>query len=279
MLQAHPAAQLQPFTGFRIEHAMMPAGMRNLPTLQEHRLKIHAGSPVNGACSRQRFLYTRGDIDIQPAGYFDTWQEFQSSTSLIVHVPKALLRYAAEDLELDPDAIQLDSRHQVRDARLEHIAWTLDADHREQQPNGSLFTEALGLALAVHLIRNYQSGTARAAGTHASRAHGLSAAQVQRVREYVEEHLDEPLSIERLARIAAMSASHLKCQFKRATGFPVHEYVIRQRVERARLLLMGSDLPISQIALETGFSHQSHMARAIRRVLGVRPKLLRSHQS
>src|SRR5688572_14301818 len=107
MLQIHPAAQLQPFAGFRVEHNTTPAGVLHLPTLPEPRLKIHVGSPVRGACSKHRFLYTRGDIDIQPAGYFDTWQEFQSSTFLVVHVPGALLRYAAEDLELDPDATRL----------------------------------------------------------------------------------------------------------------------------------------------------------------------------
>jgi AraC family transcriptional regulator len=276
MLRTHSAAQLQPFAGFRVEHATTPAGMLTLPLLHEHRLKIHAGTPVRGACSKHRFLYTRGDIDIQPAGYFDTWQEFQSSTSLIVHLPKPLLQYAAEDMQLDADAIQLDAQHQVRDARLEHIAWSLDADRREQQPNGSLFTESLGLALAAHLLRNYQLGTERSVCVHASRSRGLSAARLRRVREFIEEHLDEPLSIERLARVAAISASHLKSQFKRATGFPVHEYVVRQRVQRAKMLLTGSDLPLSQIALEAGFSHQSHMARAVRRVLGVRPKLLRN---
>ncbi|WP_224249360.1 helix-turn-helix transcriptional regulator [Hyalangium gracile] len=69
-----------------------------------------------------------------------------------------------------------------------------------------------------------------------------------------------------------ISASHLKTLFKRSTGLPVHEYVIQRRVERARSLLMRGELPAGQVALEAGFSHQSHMARCMRRVLGVTPK-------
>jgi AraC family transcriptional regulator len=59
--------------------------------------------------------------------------------------------------------------------------------------------------------------------------------------------------------------------FKRSFGVPVHEYVIQRRVERARTLLLRGALPASQVALDAGFSHQSHMARCMRRVLGITP--------
>jgi AraC family transcriptional regulator len=68
-----------------------------------------------------------------------------------------------------------------------------------------------------------------------------------------------------------VSASHFKTLFKRSTGLPVHEYVIQRRVERAKALLLRGELPASQVALEAGFAHQSHMARSMRRVLGVTP--------
>jgi AraC family transcriptional regulator len=57
---------------------------------------------------------------------------------------------------------------------------------------------------------------------------------------------------------------------------PLHQYVIRRRVERARLLLAQGDLPISQVAFAAGFTHQSHMARHVRRLLGVAPSDLLS---
>lgn len=261
-------------TGVRVELHTTAAGLLELPPLAEDRLKIHAGPPVRGACSAHRFLYTRGDIDIQPTGYSDRWQEFQPNTSLIVHLPRVLLMQAAEDLGVHPQRATLSPNHQVRDERIEHIAWALDAERRADHPNGSLFVESLGLALAIHLLCK-QGGRSGPAGEPSERT-SLSPTQIRRVTSFIEEHLDQNLSIARLARVAAISASHLKTVFKRAMGVPVHEYVIHRRVERARLLLTRGELPVSQVALETGFAHQSHMARSMRRVLGVTPRSLRA---
>jgi AraC family transcriptional regulator len=91
---------------------------------------------------------------------------------------------------------------------------------------------------------------------------------------FIEEHLDEDLSIARLAASAAISASHFKTLFKRTAGVPVHQYVLQRRVERARTLLAAGDLPASQAALAAGFAHQSHMARSMRRLLGVTPRAI-----
>jgi AraC family transcriptional regulator len=258
--------------GLRVELSTTSPGQLELPALAEHRLKIHAGPPVRGACSVHRFLYTRGDIDIQPAGYSDAWQEFQPNTSLIVHLSRGLLRRAAEDLALDPDRAVLEPQHQFRDPQIEHIAWALEADRRSAQRNGDLYTESLGLALAVHLLCRYRPRAALQHASMHSRERGLSPLQLRRVIAFIEEHLDQDLSIARLAGLAAISGSHFKTLFKRSVGVPVHEYVIQRRVEHASALLSQGDLPASEIALAAGFAHQSHMARAMRRVLGVTPR-------
>ncbi|MBA2673651.1 AraC family transcriptional regulator, partial [Ramlibacter sp.] len=103
---------------------------------------------------------------------------------------------------------------------------------------------------------------------------GLSPRQLRRVREHVDAHLAENLSLELLAGVAGLSPSHFKTLFKRSVGVPAYEYVIRQRVQRARALLLRRDLPASQVALEAGFAHQSHMARCMKRVLGLTPSAL-----
>lgn len=91
---------------------------------------------------------------------------------------------------------------------------------------------------------------------------------------FIEEHLDQPLSLAAIADVAGVSASHLKTLFRRSTGLPVHRYVVQRRVERARQLIVRGDLPASQVALAAGFAHQSHMARCLRRALGVTPSAL-----
>lgn len=224
---------------------------------------MHAGAPVRGACGHHRFHYTRGDVDLLPAGFADVWHEEDEGSSLMVELSPWLLRRAAEDMGLDPDRTGLELRHQFRDPQIEHIVWAVDAHHRAGQPSGVLYEESLGLALAVHLLGRF---TAQDRSPR-----GLSKPQLRRITDFIEENLQEKLSLEQVASVASVSASHLKTLFKRSTGLPVHEYVLQRRVERARALLQRGDLPASQVALEAGFSHQSHMARTMRRILGVTP--------
>lgn len=259
-----PPVAPRPHLGLRVDLRTFAPGIVELEAHGDHLLKVHVGAPVEGECStRQRFRYTRGDLDIHPAGDGDVWEVDQASTALEVQIPPSLLRRAAEDMGLDPDRSGLAPRHQFRDPQIEHIAWALDAERAAGHPSGRLYTESLGLALAVHLLGTYTAPIAL--------PRGLSRPQLRRVTGFIEAHLDQDLSLARLADVAGVSASHLKTLFRRSLGLPVHEYVIQRRVERAKALLVAGHLPASQVALEAGFSHQSHMARHMRRLLGVTP--------
>jgi AraC family transcriptional regulator len=94
------------------------------------------------------------------------------------------------------------------------------------------------------------------------------------VLAYIDAHLDHDLALDELAAVAGYSVSHFKPLFKAAVGVPVHGYVIERRVARARELLLAGRHTIAQVAIETGFTHQSHLARCMRRVLGVSPSQL-----
>ena len=154
----------------------------------------------------------------------------------------------------------------LRDSRIEHIAWALEAEQQAGFPSGRLYVDSLGVALAVHLLRSHSAP--------AEVRLGLSKAQLRRLTDYVEDHLDQDLSLEKLALVAEVSASHLKTLFKRSMGLPVHAYVIQRRVERAKALLLSGRRSVGEVALEAGFAHQSHLARCMRRILGVTPMSL-----
>jgi AraC family transcriptional regulator len=94
---------------------------------------------------------------------------------------------------------------------------------------------------------------------------------VRRIVEFVETNLDGSLTLEQLAEVAGMSIPHLTTLFRRTMGQSVHAYVMERRVQRARALLLERKMTIAQVALETGFAHQSHLARWMRRLLGVTP--------
>lgn len=250
----------------RIDYATVSPGRVDLAPSDEHRLCVHAGPPARGSCAHQRHLFTRGDINIFPAGHGSSWTDDDPASTVILSFSPTLLRRAAQDTGFDPDRAGLDLRHQLRDPQIEHVVWALDAEHRAGCPNGPLYTDSLGMALAIHLLGRYA-----ATPIVRSVAAGLSPAQRRRLTDYIESHLDQPLTLTHLATVADLSTSHLKTLFKRSMGWPVHEYIVRRRVERARTLFTDGDLPASQIALEAGFAHQSHMARCMRRVLGVMP--------
>ncbi len=252
--------------GLRVDFRTTMPGTVELGRTSEHRLKIHAGAPVRGKCEAHTFVYSRGDVDIHPAGYQDVWEEFDSNESIVLGLTPSLLQRAAHDIGIDAARIGLEPRFQFRDLQIEHLAWALETERRSGAPNGALYTECLGLALAIHLIGRYKSMIAV--------KRGLSRVQLRQVTAYIENNIEQDLSLATLAQIAHLSASHFKTMFKRSTGFAVHEYVIRRRVDRAKQLLTHGHLAASQVAAAAGFSHQSHMARAMRRVLGVTPSAI-----
>jgi AraC family transcriptional regulator len=252
--------------GLRVDFRTTKPGTVELGRTSEHRLKIHVGAPVRGRCEAHTFVYRRGDVDIHPAEYHDVWQEFDRNESIVLGLTPSLLQRAANDVGMDAARIALEPRFQFRDPQIEHVAWALETERRSGAPNGALYTECLGFALAIHLLGRYKSTIAI--------KRGLSRIQLHRVRAHIENNIAQDLSLAALAQIAHLSASHFKTMFKRSTGFAVHEYVIRRRVNRAKQLLTRSNLAASQIAAEVGFSHQSHMARAMRRVLGVTPSAI-----
>ena len=104
---------------------------------------------------------------------------------------------------------------------------------------------------------------------------GLAPRALQRVREYVEEHLSENIELETLADIAGLSKWHFARAFKQSVGTPPHFYLVQRRLERAQELLAETDLPLAQIALKIGFSDQSHFSRRFRTLLGLTPRSFR----
>ena len=152
----------------------------------------------------------------------------------------------------------------MRDPRIEHIGWAVKAELESPDPLGRLYGEGLGLALASHLLGNYVH--ARSSDSKFSRR------RLRRVMDFVREHLAEELSLAQLAELVKMSPSQFKVVFKRSTGLPVHQYVIRARVEYASELIARDKMPLSQIALQAGFANQSHMARCIKRLTGITPR-------
>jgi len=99
----------------------------------------------------------------------------------------------------------------------------------------------------------------------------LSPKRLKRVQDHIESHLDEPLTLADLARIACLSSHHFSRSFKQTIGIGPHRYLLQRRLERAKVLMRSSNMPIAQIAREAGFSDQSHLILVFRRATGTTP--------
>jgi AraC family transcriptional regulator len=139
------------------------------------------------------------------------------------------------------------------------------------QSGGRHYVETLAHALAAHVVRHY---------THTQPAEGpptgaLAPNQLRRALEYIREHLAEDLPLASISRAAGLSPFHFARRFKLATGLAPHQYLIHQRVERARHLLAHSATSLVEVAQQCGFCDQSHLTHHFRRIVGMTPRRFR----
>lgn len=230
-----------------------------------HRVTLHLSAATSTVCreSGLRFVRTRGDVDIlaaRAAGGFDAMADCSSLEALVA---PQLLQRVAEELGTRRASPVPGTRHMLRDRRLEHLLLALDLDQHAELPHGELFRESLELSLATALLLHEGCG--------APPAEQFTSQALQRVLDYIEANLDGQLTLECLARVGGLSRSGLQRAFRQAQGVAVHQFVVARRVERARSLVLQGRESLAEIALMSGFAHQSHMARWMRRVLRTTP--------
>jgi AraC family transcriptional regulator len=97
---------------------------------------------------------------------------------------------------------------------------------------------------------------------------------IHRAQAFIQAHLDQSLSLAQIAEQVNLSAFHLTRLFKQTTGQALHQYVIAQRLERARQLIAQGKLPLKAVASQVGFADQSHLTRHFRRAFGITPRAL-----
>lgn len=157
------------------------------------------------------------------------------------------------------------------DPLIEHLGLTLLAEADSATPSGRLYADSLIQTLTLHLLTNY--GTSRALVRSVSG--GLSGYKLRRAKEFIEEHLEDDLSLAEISAAAGLSQFHFARAFRRSTGSTPQQYVTQRRIERAKELLAKNDLPIVEVSLRTGFKNQSHFTSLFRKFTSLTPKMWR----
>ena len=258
-----------------------PPGLVEAQASDKVHVCIHAGPPVFAICrhgkEQHRGTTIYGDIDIIPPGTPASWELNGPDVDLILTLNQQLLRSAVQDSGEDPRYLEVRSRFQVRDPQIEHLGWALKAEMETGFPSGRLYLDSLASDLADRIVASHSSLSHTSNGN--GYKGGISRRKLRELLCFMEDNLSRDISLRQIAQVAGLSLSHFKTLFRQSLGMSPHRYLLRRRIDRATTLLLQSKLPISQIASETGFCHQSHLARHMRRITGLSPHQIRTNTS
>jgi AraC family transcriptional regulator len=197
------------------------------------------------------------------------WVRGQMHFMHLYFLPEHFTQRAVRELDREPREITLADRTYFENAQIASLCQSM-TDERWDDADGLLRTnetahEVLSLLLQSQGVSRNQAGLKG----------GLSVATRRRLRDYIDMHLAGPITLGTLAEVANLSEFHLARMFKTSFGMPPHAWIAQQRIERARLLLRTTTLPLAQIAARCGYANASHFSHRFRESLGVAPAVYR----
>jgi len=261
--------------GIRIEHIRIDGGELREHHHRQHLMIIPIGAGCNGELRAANGFCLRGrqslaGVCVIPAGLAHRAQLEGMSEHLALYLDPGVVTRAAQASHVS-DSVEVIEKYSETDAVINNVAMALLAELEARQLGGQLYADSLANVLAVHLLRNYT-----AVGIQIPhRVGGLSGRKLQEVTSFMSENCTRELRLEDLARIAGLSTFHFAREFKKMTGASPHQYLMKIRIQRAKSLLKGSSIPLIEVGLQSGFSHQSHFTRLFRRFTGTTPQSYR----
>jgi AraC-like DNA-binding protein len=162
----------------------------------------------------------------------------------------------------------LDSDPKLREAccLLEQVRAVLDSDPVAARSHLERLARILG---ATGCMEAHQ-------GSHRS---GLAPWQARLLREYIAAHYCHPLPLSELAALVRLSTGHLARAFRQSFGVSPRTFIIQQRLDAAKRLILESETPLAEIALSCGMADQSHLTRLFTRSVGTSPAAWRRYQA
>jgi len=257
-----------PFAVYRLhEHALIGQSFQN-STVLALCMSGDADMGVQVGAHADRSQSSEGAIAI--CGYGLEYKSLDWAGTTDVLFLDLDTRSLADEAETLSSEIGPVHQFLIRDAQIRALMLAMAAEVKEGCASGAIYAQSLSTALAAYVATHY-------ADAHAAPQPGarLSSAQSNRVRDYVEAHLSEDISLKELAALVELSASRFTELFKGTFACAPHQYVIHRRVAEARRLLAEGKVPLAEITHMTGFADQSHFTTVFRKVTHVTPKQYR----
>ena len=247
----------------------MPGSIRE-PYLQvhhEHGLEMTLGSGSMEAGPRRsemtRVTFNAGEMGLFPR-HMEVWVGAADQGRLVLNISKEALTAACDGMNGE---VELRPKCRLVDARVSSLVAAVNAERIAGFPSGKLFLDSVENALAAALVDRYavqRPPVPRYRG-------GLSPARQRRVTELVLAKIEEELTLHEMAQCVGLSTAHFSEMFRKSTGESPRQFVLRQRVERAKEMLCSGEMRVLDVAVACGFKTQQHFARVFRRICGASP--------
>jgi AraC family transcriptional regulator len=232
-----------------------------------HDFVRSAGETTICGGSRSTLADVRGKLTFVPVGSSaQGWNRFTSrlSSAFAVHLGSPPLDHDVKGLADVPSSLYFEN-NSIK-ATLQKLQSVVEGSGI----NDHAYAETLGLLLLWELrhAADLKHSRLKVRG-------GLTVLQLRRVKEFIDAEISNDVTISDLAAVAGLSQFHFIRAFKDSIGLPPYQYVLSERIQRARELLSNRDLSIAEVALAVGFSDASQLNRVFRKFVGVTPTAFR----
>jgi AraC family transcriptional regulator len=211
----------------------------------------------------EKFDYTAGDLALCDR-HVGEWVGLMNVQHLQFGISDAALMACSDgaygEVELRPS-------RKFAEPRLSAMVAAVHAEMVAGFPSGRLFLDSVEQAIAVTLVNGH---AVRHRPVQIYRG-GLGSARLRRIKELVYARMEDDLSLDDMAQSVGLSTAHFARMFRKSTGETPHQFVLRQRLERAKAMLRAPDARVLDVAVACGFKTQQHFAQAFRDLWGVSP--------
>lgn len=241
---------------------------------EEHVVAFHLRGTTKVELTRgsrfTRFFAEPGGLAVLPAGVEYVVRVDRPVEVLLWSIAPEALGAIARD-ERGASSIELVEAIDRRDPEFWCLGKRLAGLLRAPREGARLYAEALSTQIALHLL-----WTCSARGERDDGAGGpLGDARLRQVVDYIGVSLGGEVTLGELAEVSGLSAGYFVGAFKRALGKTPHQYLTERRVARACELLEDPHRAIVDVALEVGFSSQSHLTSVFRKFMKTTPAAYR----
>src|ERR1700719_4763695 len=232
---------------------------------QAFAMMLRPGSIEWGSkrCALEKFDYRTGDLALCHR-HVGEWVGLMNVSHLQIGISDEALMACSDGAYGE---VQLRPSRKFADPRLSAMVAAVHAEMVAGFPSGRLFLDSVEQAMAVALV-NGHAVRHRPVQIYQG---GLGPARLRRIRELVHAKMEDELSLDEMAQSVGLSTAHFARMFRKSTGQTPHQFVLRRRLERAKLMLRAPDARVLDVAVACGFKTQQHFAQVFRDVWGVSP--------